>query len=273
VPETESAEGTSRADMLQTAFAALLDLRNQARARGMTDWWLKQSDLTTLGYANLATDIIEHLRAVGWKAGDPVLDWGAGPGYLTFALETLGQRMIYYEFDNDAPAYVFVRDHLKAEKHYIGDDPVAIPFGNESFAGVVSFGVLEHVPDMPGSVAEVMRVLRPGGLFFVYHFPNRYSWTETAATVLGRSHHDVRLTRRQLQSLVCSEDAETLHVDYRYLIPRNLIDMPRLRGMVSDHAERVFTADASMTKVPGLRLLSTTHDLVVRKSGPGPQHS
>ena len=231
----------------------------------MTDWWLKQSDLTTLGYANLATDIVQHLRASGWSADDPVLDWGAGPGYLTFALETLGQRMVYYEFANDAPAYVFVRDHLKAEKHFIGDDPVALPFEGESFAGVVSFGVLEHVPDMPGSVAEVMRVLRPGGLFLVYHFPNQYSWTETAAAVLGRAHHDVRLTQRQLESLVCSSGAETLHVGYRYLIPRNLIEMPRTRRFVSSNAERVFALDAGLTRLPGLRLFSTTHDLIVRK--------
>lgn len=42
-----------------------------------------------------------------------------------------------------------------------------LPIGNASLDAVITQGVLEHVPDLPATLAEIDRVLRPGGL--VYH--------------------------------------------------------------------------------------------------------
>lgn len=46
-----------------------------------------------------------------------------------------------------------------------------LDFADESFDAVYSFGVLHHTPDIERSVAEVHRVLRPGGTAYVmlYH--------------------------------------------------------------------------------------------------------
>jgi SAM-dependent methyltransferase len=38
-----------------------------------------------------------------------------------------------------------------------------LPIRSESLAGVISFGVLEHVPDPQSHVAEMRRILKPGG--------------------------------------------------------------------------------------------------------------
>jgi SAM-dependent methyltransferase len=43
----------------------------------------------------------------------------------------------------------------------------SLPFANEHFALVACVNVLDHVNNAPEVVAEVFRVLRPGGLFFL----------------------------------------------------------------------------------------------------------
>ena len=41
-----------------------------------------------------------------------------------------------------------------------------LPFGDASFDAVFDFGIFHHVPAWQGAVAEVGRVLKPGGTFF-----------------------------------------------------------------------------------------------------------
>ena len=44
----------------------------------------------------------------------------------------------------------------------------ALPFADASFDTVTSFLMLHHVVDWEGALAEVLRVLRPGGVFVGY---------------------------------------------------------------------------------------------------------
>lgn len=50
-------------------------------------------------------------------------------------------------------------------------DAEKLPFDDNSFDIVYSWGVLHHTPDTPGAINEVHRVLRPGGIarIMVYH--------------------------------------------------------------------------------------------------------
>lgn len=53
-------------------------------------------------------------------------------------------------------------------------DAQSIPFEDESFDAVIANHMLYHVPDRPRAIAEIRRVLKPGGLL--------------VATTLGKSH-------------------------------------------------------------------------------------
>lgn len=91
---------------------------------------------------------------------------------------------------------------------------------------MTSVGVLEHVRETGGneiqSLGEVVRVLRPGGCFVCYHFPNRWSWIDAVAHRIPAAHqHDFRYTRAGIDGL--AERAELEIVTHRRYgaLPRN----------------------------------------------------
>ncbi len=124
-----------------------------------------------------------------------VLDWGCGYGHIAYMLKTVGvdvAAMDYFETLNlpvepshlgdevyEYPWYPGLRIHLTR-------DAVTLPFTDKSFDAVVSCGVLEHVHDPDGSLEEIRRILRPGGRFYVYKLPNRYSYIELIARIAAR---------------------------------------------------------------------------------------
>lgn len=67
--------------------------------------------------------------------------------------------------------------NLKAELHH--RDAAVLPFPDNSFDKVVSFGVLHHTPDIQVCVDEIYRVLKPGGklVLSLYHRNSLYYWT------------------------------------------------------------------------------------------------
>jgi len=236
----------------------LADLKSDARAVEADNWWLLASDLTDLGYVRLVIDIARSLTANGRAPQDiSVLDWGGGPGFLSYLLESLGFRMTYFDLASESLSYHLVLERLRGSIEYI-DDPVALPFPDCGFDAAISFGVLEHVPDPEGSLSELHRVLKPGAMLFVYHYPNRYGYIETVAKMLGKDTHDRRLSRRELQTMLVRHGFGLARSAYRYLLPRNITDYPRARAFVNEHTDGIYRFDAALTRIPGLRVLATT---------------
>jgi ubiquinone/menaquinone biosynthesis C-methylase UbiE len=99
-----------------------------------------------------------------------VLEVGCGRGVGTqIIFEHFGAREVH-AFDFDPEMVTLAKRRLAA---YSGQrlrlsvgDVTAIDEPNSSFDAVFDFGIIHHVPDWPAALAEVRRVLTPGGRFF-----------------------------------------------------------------------------------------------------------
>lgn len=104
-------------------------------------------------------------RHIGWR-GKAVLDLGCAGGFMTEALDDRGARVT--GIDPAAEAVAAARAHAEAAGRAIRYDVgvgEALPYQPAAFDAVVCVDVLEHVRDLNQVLAEVARVLRPGGLF------------------------------------------------------------------------------------------------------------
>lgn len=156
--------------------------------------------------------------------GARVLDWGAGSGHFSYFLWRAGYRPTGFSFDRLTTG-AWLTDASYRCVHGSEGDPVTLPFPDESFDAVASVGVLEHVRETggnePASMSEIARVLRPGGVFVCFHFPNRFSLIESASRRLGRECHRYSYTRRDIEQLARATGFRVLKVQRYGLLPRN----------------------------------------------------
>jgi SAM-dependent methyltransferase len=94
-----------------------------------------------------------------------VLDLGCGPGLYSAALAAAGAIVVSADIELGD-----VRAAAERVGRAMVADGRALPFADGSFDAVVCSNVLEHTPDPFEVLAEIERVLRPGGWGYV-------SWT------------------------------------------------------------------------------------------------
>ncbi|MEO7362820.1 MAG: class I SAM-dependent methyltransferase [Gemmatimonadaceae bacterium] len=154
-----------------------------------------------------------------------VLDWGSGNGHVSYGLWRRGFRVSGFSFEDFG-----VRRHLDASykfKQGNEDDPSRLPFDSDAFDAVMSVGVLEHVRETGGnelaSLREIARVLKPGGAFICYHFPNKHSVIEAMARRSRTSHSHKYLYGRADIATLCDQTGLKLLEVKRYgALPRNI---------------------------------------------------
>jgi 2-polyprenyl-6-hydroxyphenyl methylase/3-demethylubiquinone-9 3-methyltransferase len=143
-----------------------------------------------------------YLRQLGDLHGRLVLDAGCGGGLVARELAAAGAEVV--GVDRSLGSLGVARRALGPRS--IGSFRPAqgrlerLPFAAGSFDAVVAADVLEHLPDLPAAVAELARVLAPGGSF-VFDTVNRTFWSwftgvfglEQVLRMVPRGTHDWRL--------------------------------------------------------------------------------
>ncbi|MDP5071730.1 MAG: class I SAM-dependent methyltransferase [Congregibacter sp.] len=131
------------------------------------------------------------------RPGQRVLDLGCGEGRHVIAacaldgvdavgvdlslkdLATARERMDEFRDGSGEDSALFL---------LLAGDALRLPFADASFDAVICSEVLEHIPDYRSALAEIARVLRPGGRFCA-SVPR--PWCERICWRLSRDYHQV----------------------------------------------------------------------------------
>ncbi|MEK7603248.1 MAG: class I SAM-dependent methyltransferase [Patescibacteria group bacterium] len=95
-----------------------------------------------------------------------VLDIASGAGYGSAFLAQTAKKVIGVDYDRTAVAYSKELYPLKNVEFRVGDAQL-LPLEDSSVDVVVSLETIEHIPNPEKMVKEVVRVLKPNGIFYV----------------------------------------------------------------------------------------------------------
>lgn len=170
---------------------------------------------------------IDELAAAMHNVAGLGLDLGCGDGILTDILfQRIGKPARLVGVDPDPLETDAARSYDFYERiHTCGG--AEIPEADDTFDYVISNSVLEHIPDLEPVIAEVGRVLRPGGKFY-FTVPCPGFHANLAGSVSGRDREtylaevDKRLAHAHYLSerdwnQICGRNGLTIHTIKGYV--------------------------------------------------------
>ena len=143
----------------------------------------------------------EHLARYRWAAGAAagreVLDAGCGEGYGCRLLMDVGGAARCVGIDIDEGTIEAARSAYGDREglEFEAGDVTALPFPDDSFDVVTCFETIEHVAAQREAVAELARVLRPGGVLLISS-PNKGVYPP------GNPFHERELEASEFEALL-----------------------------------------------------------------------
>lgn len=210
------------------------------------------SRLGIMRYLHLANQVRRLLPAPA-----RLVDLGGGYGQVALFLREWGYDVTVFE----------IRPHYEASLKRLGlrylmrPDGDLSAFADGSLDGVVEVAVLELIDDKPGFVRRARRLLRDGGLYFCFLFPNRGYWMPRLGLRGSSPYSSPReFASEDVARFFTDEGFGLLRVDQFQFLPMNRL---RVNHLVSG----IWGFDRLLCRCPGLRLLSGSFNLTLRKEG------
>ncbi|MGD0765250.1 MAG: class I SAM-dependent methyltransferase [Dehalococcoidia bacterium] len=186
-------------------------------------------------------------------AGARVLDAGCGSGRV-------------FRYGLDSPAWVVgvdlteeLRDNPNIDRQVRGDLG-ALPFRDASFDAVLASHVMEHLPRPEKAVAEMARVLKPGGVMLLLT-PNRFHYVPLLAGLLPQRLHVAFNRRRGVQ------ERDVFPTVYRANTAGRLRRLLEGAGLTVERLERFETEPEYLAFHPAAYVLGVGYERVVNRFG------
>jgi demethylmenaquinone methyltransferase/2-methoxy-6-polyprenyl-1,4-benzoquinol methylase len=197
---------------------------------------------------DLITVLLSYGQDRGWKrrlvaiaapsAGTTALDLACGTGDIAFAMAAEGARVTGLDITHRMLQLARAKSHAAS---FVAGDMMALPFASAHFDTVTTGYGLRNVPELAPAIAEIHRVLKPGGQMLSLDF-NR------------PENPVVRLGYLTYLTVVGSALGLVLHRDpdtYRY-IPASVRRYPGARRVTEMLREQGFSAAESIPVLGGL---------------------
>lgn len=162
-------------------------------------FWRPLGGRLLMGLTGPGTDE-EHQMALAMLSIDPndrVLDIACGPGNFSRDFAAVASEGLVVGIDASASMLdVAVRDTKEANVAYLRGDACALPFRDGSFDAICCFAALYLIEDPMRALAEMTRVLAPGGRVALLASCNRGPLPAGAASAIVRGLSGVRIFGR-----------------------------------------------------------------------------
>lgn len=155
-------------------------LRDQIATPEQKQRYVRTLFATIADRYDLITRVLSYGLDRGWKrrllamasptAAHHVLDLATGTGDLAYAAAAHADHVVGLDVTPRMIALARQKSASGRRPHFLVGDMCALPFPAASFDIVTTGYGLRNVPDLPGAVAEIARVLKPGGLVLSLDF-------------------------------------------------------------------------------------------------------
>jgi ubiquinone/menaquinone biosynthesis C-methylase UbiE len=160
--------------------------------------------------------IMERIESEAAKLkGRKLLEVGCGMGYDSLEFIRRGVRVTAVDLTPNAVE--FAKRHFEvvgaeADEVKVGN-ALELPFPDESFDAVWSNGVLHATGDTRKAIAEVWRVLKPGGRAIISHFYRKPSWMWTVHR-FGRENIEYKDEDPPVNEFYTEREVEAMFEDF-----------------------------------------------------------
>lgn len=173
--------------------------------------WTGERLVTSLSGGIVCEHLHRYAIAREMVAGKDVLDIACGEGYGVALFAQCARSVVGVDVDRA------VVEHAEAKygggnTRFLQGECVAIPLGEASVDVVVSFETIEHIREQEQFLAEVRRVLRPGGILIV-STPDKRVYTDQLGN--RNQFHPRELEAEEFYSLLAQHFTHTATLSQR----------------------------------------------------------